>query len=100
MLSAAEVQEALLSAAVDQEAVLSAAVVLEAVLSAAEVQEAMLSAAEVQEAVFSAGPILFVCYINDMPEVVDSPVHMFADDKKKTTDKSPLSLTKRNYRQT
>ena len=28
------------------------------------------------------GPILFVCYINDMPEVVDSPVHMFADDTK------------------
>ena len=28
------------------------------------------------------GPILFVCYVNDMPEVVDSPVHMFADDTK------------------
>ena len=26
--------------------------------------------------------ILFVCYINDMPEVVGSPVHMFADDTK------------------
>ncbi|KAI0211803.1 hypothetical protein LSAT2_003327 [Lamellibrachia satsuma] len=28
------------------------------------------------------GPILFVCYINDMPEVVDSPVHIFVDDTK------------------
>ena len=28
------------------------------------------------------GPILFVCYINDMPDVVDSPVHMLADDTK------------------
>ena len=28
------------------------------------------------------GPILFVCYINDMSEVVESPAHMFADDTK------------------
>ena len=28
------------------------------------------------------GPILFVCYINVLPEVVDSPVHMFAEDTK------------------
>ena len=28
------------------------------------------------------GPILFVCYINDMPEVADSSVHMFANDTK------------------
>ena len=25
------------------------------------------------------GPMLFVCYINDMPDVVASPIHMFAD---------------------
>ena len=28
------------------------------------------------------GPMLFVCYINDMPDVVDSPIYMFADDTK------------------
>ena len=28
------------------------------------------------------GPMLFVCYINDMPEVVHSPINMFADDIK------------------
>ena len=28
------------------------------------------------------GPMLFVCYINDMPDVVDSPIHMFADGTK------------------
>ena len=28
------------------------------------------------------GPMLFVCYINDMPDVLDSPIHMFADDTK------------------
>ena len=28
------------------------------------------------------GPMLFVCYVNDMPGVVDSPIHMFADDTK------------------
>ena len=28
------------------------------------------------------GPVLFACYINDMPDVVDSPIHMFADDTK------------------
>ena len=28
------------------------------------------------------GPILFVCHINNMPEVVDPPGHMFADDIK------------------
>ena len=27
------------------------------------------------------GPMLFLCYIN-MPDVVDSPIHMFADDTK------------------
>ena len=26
--------------------------------------------------------MLFVCYINDMPDVVDSPIHMFTDDTK------------------
>ena len=26
------------------------------------------------------GPLLFVCFINDMPSVVKSPVHLFADD--------------------
>ena len=26
--------------------------------------------------------MLFVCYINDIPDVVDSPIHMFADDNK------------------
>ena len=28
------------------------------------------------------GPLLFVCFINDMPSVVESPVHLFADDTK------------------
>ena len=28
------------------------------------------------------GPMIFVCYINDMPDEVDSPIHMFADDTK------------------
>ena len=28
------------------------------------------------------GPLLFVCFINDMPSVVKSPVHLFADDTK------------------
>ena len=28
------------------------------------------------------GPMFFVCYINDMPDVTDSPIHMFADDTK------------------
>lgn len=28
------------------------------------------------------GPVLFVCFINDMPEKVISLVHMFADDIK------------------
>ena len=28
------------------------------------------------------GPVLFVCYINDMPDVAGSPIHMFADDTK------------------
>ena len=28
------------------------------------------------------GPLLFVCFINDMPNVVKSPVHLFADDTK------------------
>ena len=28
------------------------------------------------------GPMLFVCYINYMPDVVSSPIHMFADDTK------------------
>ena len=28
------------------------------------------------------GPMLFVSYINDMPHVVDSPIHIFADDTK------------------
>ena len=28
------------------------------------------------------GPLLFVCFINDMPSVVVSPVHLFADDTK------------------
>ena len=28
------------------------------------------------------GPLLFVCFINDMPSVVASPVHLFADDTK------------------
>ena len=28
------------------------------------------------------GPLLFVCFINDMPCVVASPVHLFADDTK------------------
>ena len=39
------------------------------------------------------GPILFVCYINDMP---DSHVCR----RHQNLDKSPLSLTKRHYRQT
>ena len=29
------------------------------------------------------GPVLFVCYINDMPETVASLVHMYADDAKR-----------------
>ena len=28
------------------------------------------------------GPLLFACFINDMPSVVESPVHLFADDTK------------------
>ena len=28
------------------------------------------------------GPLLFVCFISDMPSVVESPVHLFADDTK------------------
>ena len=28
------------------------------------------------------GPLLFVCFINDTPSVVASPVHLFADDTK------------------
>ena len=28
------------------------------------------------------GPLLFVCFTNDMPSVVASPVHLFADDTK------------------
>ena len=28
------------------------------------------------------GPMLFICYINDMPDVVDSPIHMFTGDTK------------------
>ena len=28
------------------------------------------------------GPMLFVCYISDMSDVVDSPIHMLADDTK------------------
>ena len=28
------------------------------------------------------GPLLFICYINDMPEVVHSTIGMFADDTK------------------
>ena len=28
------------------------------------------------------GPLLFICYVNDMPEVVHSALRMFADDTK------------------
>ena len=28
------------------------------------------------------GPMLFICYINDMSSVVDSPIYLFADDTK------------------
>ena len=28
------------------------------------------------------GPMLFICYINDMPSIVDSPIYLFADDTK------------------
>ena len=28
------------------------------------------------------GPLLFICFINDMPEVVHSSIQMFADDTK------------------
>jgi len=28
------------------------------------------------------GPILFICYVNDMPETVSSFLHMYADDTK------------------
>jgi len=28
------------------------------------------------------GPVLFICYINDMPDTVSSFIHMYADDTK------------------
>jgi ribonucleases P/MRP protein subunit RPP40 len=28
------------------------------------------------------GPVLFVCYINDMPDTISSFIHMYADDTK------------------
>ena len=53
--------------------------------------------------------ILFVCYINDMPDVEDSPVYMFVDDNKiyrhitSQSDKEALqargTTSKRHYKQ-
>ena len=28
------------------------------------------------------GPLLFICYINDMPDTLDSMIHLYADDLK------------------
>jgi ribonucleases P/MRP protein subunit RPP40 len=28
------------------------------------------------------GPLLFICYINDMPDTIDSMIHLYADDSK------------------
>ena len=31
---------------------------------------------------FVLGPVLFVCYINDMPDMITSFIYMYADDAK------------------
>ena len=37
------------------------------------------------------GPVLFICYINDLPEVIHTTVKMFADDTKVFADVSDAS---------
>jgi len=41
------------------------------------------------------GPILFICYINDMPDSIASFIYMYADDAKLfTTSRDPAMLQK------
>ena len=44
------------------------------------------------------GPILFICYINDLPEVITSFVYMYADDTK-IFKKANLLIDRENLQQ-